>query len=53
VAVRLASLPEEIKGFGYIKERNLRDVERRQQELVAQFEAAAPPADRMQARTAR
>ncbi len=54
VAVRLASLPEEIKGFGYIKERNLRDVERRQQELMAQFEAAAaaPVEDGKRARTA-
>lgn len=37
VAVQLASLPDEIRGFGYIKEDNLRKARARWAELLARF----------------
>jgi indolepyruvate ferredoxin oxidoreductase len=34
LAVEIASLPERIRGFGYIKEKNVAEVRRREQELL-------------------
>jgi indolepyruvate ferredoxin oxidoreductase len=42
LAVALAQLPEEIRGFGHIKLANLEKVRLKQADLVAQFEAALP-----------
>ena len=39
-AVDLASLPEHIRGYGYIKERNVRDVKLRETALLAQLRDA-------------
>ena len=38
LAVQLASLPEEIRGFGHIKVRNVAAARKKQQELFARFE---------------
>jgi len=38
-AVELASLPEEIRGFGHIKKRNVEAVRRKRQELLERFAA--------------
>jgi indolepyruvate ferredoxin oxidoreductase len=38
VAVQLASLPEQIRGFGHVKERHLKAALERQAQLLAQFE---------------
>ena len=38
VAVQLASLPEQIRGFGHVKERHLKAALERQAELLTQFE---------------
>src|SRR5204863_4638976 len=46
VAVDLASLPEHIRGYGYIKERNVKDAKVREKALLAQLrgaKAAAQP----------
>jgi indolepyruvate ferredoxin oxidoreductase len=43
VAVALADLPDEIRGFGYIKEANLAKVEAKRAELLAQFQAPVEP----------
>ncbi len=42
IAVELAGLPLEIRGFGHIKEANLRRAEAREGELLAQFRAPPP-----------
>jgi indolepyruvate ferredoxin oxidoreductase len=39
-AVAIASVPEEIRGFGHVKERNLAAAKRKEAELVAAFHAA-------------
>ena len=41
-AVALARLPEDIRGFGHIKQANLEKAETRRAELLQQFEAAQP-----------
>ena len=41
LAVQLASLPEQIRGFGHVKERHLKAALERQQQLLAQY--ANPP----------
>jgi indolepyruvate ferredoxin oxidoreductase len=41
VAVQLASLPEQIRGFGHVKDRHLKAARERQQQLLARF--AEPP----------
>ncbi len=38
VAVQLASLPEQIRGFGHVKERHLQAAQTRRQELLAQYD---------------
>jgi indolepyruvate ferredoxin oxidoreductase len=38
-AVAIASIPEEIRGFGHVKERNLAAAKRKEAELVAAFHA--------------
>jgi indolepyruvate ferredoxin oxidoreductase len=38
-AVQIASLPEEIRGFGYIKKRNLEAARKKRQELLQRFGA--------------
>jgi indolepyruvate ferredoxin oxidoreductase len=40
-AVAIASIPEEIRGFGHVKERNLAAAKRKEAELVAAFHAPA------------
>jgi indolepyruvate ferredoxin oxidoreductase len=40
LAVQIAALPEEIRGFGHIKQRNLAIARKKHDELMAQFEAA-------------
>jgi indolepyruvate ferredoxin oxidoreductase len=42
VAVEIASVPERIRGYGYIKRRHLAEVEPKQAELLAAFEVARP-----------
>ena len=42
LAVQLASLPEQIRGFGHVKERHLEAVLARQRQLLEQY--ASPPA---------
>ncbi|HRO58823.1 MAG TPA: hypothetical protein PK177_06600, partial [Burkholderiaceae bacterium] len=42
VAVRIASLPEEIRGYGHVKARNLAAAEQRRAQLLKEFEAAQP-----------
>ena len=42
VAVEIASLPEEIRGFGHIKARNLAAAQRKRDELLASFGAPSP-----------
>jgi indolepyruvate ferredoxin oxidoreductase len=38
-AVAIASIPEDIRGFGHVKERNLVAAKRKEAELVAAFDA--------------
>jgi len=40
LAVQIAALPEEIRGFGHIKQRNLAAARRKHDELMAKFGAA-------------
>jgi indolepyruvate ferredoxin oxidoreductase len=40
LAVQIAALPEEIRGFGHIKERNLGAARKKHDELMAKFDAA-------------
>jgi indolepyruvate ferredoxin oxidoreductase len=42
VAVALASIPEQIRGFGHVKERNLRAAKGRQAELLGRFRSPQP-----------
>jgi indolepyruvate ferredoxin oxidoreductase len=42
LAVQIASLPEEIRGFGYIKKRNVEAARKKSDELLARFSAPAP-----------
>ena len=42
IAVELARLPEQIRGFGHVKERHLEDAKRREGALLAALRA--PPA---------
>jgi indolepyruvate ferredoxin oxidoreductase len=44
IAVELASLPAEIRGFGHIKEANLAQVKAREGTLLARFRSAPPHA---------
>ena len=44
IAVELASLPAEIRGFGHIKEANLAQVKAREEKLLARFRPAPPRA---------
>jgi indolepyruvate ferredoxin oxidoreductase len=44
IAVELASLPAEIRGFGHIKEANLAQVKAREEKLLARFRPAPPHA---------
>ncbi len=37
IAVRLAELPDEIRGFGHVKDRNIKEAKRQQAELLASF----------------
>lgn len=41
LAVAIASVPEQIRGFGHVKMRNLRDAKARESALLAQFRAPA------------
>jgi indolepyruvate ferredoxin oxidoreductase len=45
LAVQIASLPEEMRGFGYIKKRNVEATRKKRDELLARF-AAAPTGER-------
>jgi indolepyruvate ferredoxin oxidoreductase len=42
LAVEIASIPEQIRGFGHIKERHLRAARVRQSELLARWQAPPP-----------
>ncbi|MCM5569762.1 indolepyruvate ferredoxin oxidoreductase family protein [Burkholderiaceae bacterium FT117] len=42
IAVQIASVPEEIRGYGHVKERNLAAAKARRAELLQAFEAARP-----------
>ncbi|WP_454616577.1 indolepyruvate ferredoxin oxidoreductase family protein [Bradyrhizobium cenepequi] len=42
-ALRLAALPEKIRGFGHVKVRSLAAIERERQNLLAQFDAIRAP----------
>lgn len=42
LAVQIASLPEEIRGFGHVKTRHLAAAQKKHDELMARFEAAEP-----------
>jgi indolepyruvate ferredoxin oxidoreductase len=42
IAQSIAAIPEKIRGYGYIKTRNLRAAKAEEQVLLAQFHAAAP-----------
>ena len=39
LAVELARIPEQIRGYGHVKQRTLQDAKRRETELLAQFRA--------------
>jgi indolepyruvate ferredoxin oxidoreductase len=43
-AVELAGLPLEIRGFGHVKEANLKRAKAKEAELLARFRAPSPPA---------
>jgi indolepyruvate ferredoxin oxidoreductase len=45
LAVQIAAIPDEIRGFGYIKARNLAPARKKRDELLARF-AAGPAAER-------
>jgi indolepyruvate ferredoxin oxidoreductase len=45
LAVQIAAIPDEIRGFGYIKARNLAPARKKRDELLARF-AAGPEAER-------
>jgi indolepyruvate ferredoxin oxidoreductase len=45
LAVQIASIPEDIRGFGHIKERNLGPARKKWQQLLAQY-ASGPTAER-------
>ena len=42
LAVELASIPEQIRGYGHVKERHLKAAKAKEAELVAAFRAAKP-----------
>jgi indolepyruvate ferredoxin oxidoreductase len=42
LAVELASIPEQIRGYGHVKERHLKAAKAKEAELVAAFRAARP-----------
>ena len=42
LAVALARLPEEFRGYGHVKERNVEAGKRKEAELLARFRAATP-----------
>jgi indolepyruvate ferredoxin oxidoreductase len=44
LAVQIAALPEEMRGFGYIKKRNVEAARKKAGELLARFGAAKEPA---------
>jgi indolepyruvate ferredoxin oxidoreductase len=48
LALQIASLPEEMRGFGYIKKRNVEAARKKRAELLARF-AAAPTGERVAA----
>ena len=45
-AVALAALPEQIRGYGHIKEGNVASVRKRQEELLAAFRSPSPSTTR-------
>ena len=44
IAVELAAIPEQIRGYGHVKDRHLKAAKAKEAELVASFRAAAPGA---------
>jgi indolepyruvate ferredoxin oxidoreductase len=46
IAVAIASLPEQIRGFDLVKDRSLEEVQQKQTELLASFRLRAPAATR-------
>ena len=49
VAAEIAALPETIRGFGPIRQRNAQAARKRQAELMATLRAPAPPAAALEA----
>jgi len=43
IAVELARLPQEIRGFGHVKEANLRRAKAKEEELLARLHAPSSP----------
>jgi indolepyruvate ferredoxin oxidoreductase len=43
LAVGLANIPQKIRGFGHVKERNLKAAKQEEAELLARFRAGEPP----------
>ena len=41
-AVAIASIPEDIRGYGHVKERSMAEAEIARQALLAEFESAPP-----------
>lgn len=50
VAIALATLPDDIRGFGHIKEKNLLAAHARRSELLARYSSDAAPLERYSAR---
>ena len=48
LAVELARLPEQIRGYGYVKHRHVEAARAKQEELLAAFRASTPPRPRVE-----
>ena len=48
LAVELARLPEQIRGYGYVKHRHVEAARVKQEELLAAFRASTPPRPRIE-----
>ena len=44
LAVEIASVPEQIRGFGHVKRRHLGEAKKKEAELIAAFRASRPSA---------
>jgi indolepyruvate ferredoxin oxidoreductase len=48
LAVELARLPEQVRGYGYVKHRHVEAARAKQEELLAAFRASTPPRPRVE-----